>query len=247
MKIIDVHVHLTRDSSSQLEVALEYAEKYDVLLCPNIATGKTMDEIRKNNYALYQLMKKYPKRILGVAHTEPLAGKEGVDEFRRCILDYGMIGLKLTASVVCSHPSVFKLAEEAIKLKVFILQHSGHATVGMRENESDTSDIVKLATRYPELMIIMAHIAGGQDWEWTLKMIKPYPNIYVDTSGSQGDMGVIEESVKYIGSKRLVFGSDGSNCNSLGRVYGADISEKEREDILVGNMKRYLKSIGREV
>ncbi len=54
----------------------------------------------------------------------------------------------------------------------------------------------------------MAHITGGGDWDWSLKAIQDYPNVYTDMSGSVIDARVIEKTVAMLGANRVLFGTD---------------------------------------
>src|SRR5687767_12000875 len=57
----------------------------------------------------------------------------------------------------------------------------------------------EIAKRYPEAMIICAHICGGGDWEWEIKALRNASSIYLDTSGSVADEGVVEMAAEVLG------------------------------------------------
>ena len=78
------------------------------------------------------------------------------------------------------------------------------------------------------------------DWEWTIKALRHAPSVYLDTSGSVPDEGVIEMAVKVLGAERLLFGCDLSLSASVGRIRSADLDEDSRRRILGGNMRRIL-------
>lgn len=106
---------------------------------------------------------------------------------------------------------------------------------------SDGIHFAKVAEKYPDAAIIMAHVAGGGDWQWSLKAIADCPNIYTDISGSVYDEGIIEQTVSYLGAERVLFGTDGSFSQGIGKLLAANISEKDKIEIL-NNTKfsRYL-------
>jgi predicted TIM-barrel fold metal-dependent hydrolase len=89
-------------------------------------------------------------------------------------------------------------------------------------------------------MIICAHICGGGDWEWTIKALRDAPTVYLDTSGSVVDDGVVEMAVRLLGADRLLFACDMSLTASVGRMRSAELSEEDRRKILGGNMQRIL-------
>ena len=73
--------------------------------------------------------------------------------------------------------------------------------------------------------------------------IKPYPNISIDTCGSQPEHGFVEYAVEQLGAERVVFGSDAPGRDfscQLGRVVGADITEEQRRTVLTDNGARLL-------
>ena len=247
--IIDVHVHFVRtrqfgiDPERWNRSALSYAERFDVKLCAFITTeiSPSPSSFKKDNRALAKLMQLYPERILGFVYVNPNFPEEAVKEIETCVNEYGMVGVKLLRSCRCNSPKLYPIAEKAIELKIPILQHAGNQHgVENRPGESYTEDVIELARKYPDLVIIMAHVAGGGDWEYEIKAIKRYKNIYLDTSGSVTDLGIIEMGVRELGAERLVFGTDGSVCESLGRIYGANITEEQRRKILYENMAKIL-------
>jgi len=66
----------------------------------------------------------------------------------------------------------------------------------------------ELARRYPEAMIICAHICGGGDWEWTIKALRNAPSVFIDTSGSVTDFDTVDMAVQILGADRILFGCD---------------------------------------
>jgi hypothetical protein len=127
------------------------------------------------------------------------------------------------------------------ELGVPVLHHAWYKTVGKVLNESSPADIADLARRHPRTTIIMAHltaagIRGVLD-------IRPYPNVCVDTSGSQPFSGIIEYALAALGARRILYGSDVTGRDfscQLGRVYAAKISRRDRELILGLNAQRLL-------
>jgi len=100
-----------------------------------------------------------------------------------------------------------------------------------------------MARDYPEAKIILGHICGGGDWEWTIKQAATAPTLYADTSGSVVDEGAIEMAVREIGAERLLFACDGSLSAGVGKIRGAQISADDKRKILGEN---FLRLIGRK-
>jgi predicted TIM-barrel fold metal-dependent hydrolase len=109
--------------------------------------------------------------------------------------------------------------------------------------ESDAMEVVELARRFPEAMIIMAHFNLG-DWEYGIKAVKSTPNIYPCTSGSGIDADSTEMAVGEVGAERVIFGTDNSIYASLGKIYGAHISDRDRRLIFGENLLRLLTKRG---
>ncbi|MBO3832138.1 MAG: amidohydrolase family protein [Candidatus Brockarchaeota archaeon] len=150
-----------------------------------------------------------------------------------------MIGVKLYNQYKCSDPVVYPVVKKAVELRVPILQHAGYLTdpeAARQPNISNAHDTSYLASLFPEAMIIEAHLGGGGDWEWALKILRNTRNVYVDTSGGVIDCGMIEKAVKLLGAERLLFVTDLSMEEGVGKILGAEISEHDR--ILVFGEKR---------
>ena len=94
-------------------------------------------------------------------------------------------------------------------------------------------------------MIICAHICGGGDWEWEIKALRNASSIYLDTSGSVVDEGVVEMAAEVLGADRLLFACDMSFTASVGRMRSAMLSDLDKEKIYSGNMRRILSRRGK--
>ena len=94
-------------------------------------------------------------------------------------------------------------------------------------------------------MIICAHICGGGDWEWEIKALRNASSIYLDTSGSVVDEGVVEMAAEILGANRLLFACDMSFTASVGRIRSAMLSDLDKEKIYSGNMRGILRRRGK--
>ena len=108
-------------------------------------------------------------------------------------------------------------------------------------------DMVDAAKRYPEAVFQWAHIGGGGDWEYMCKSFINYPNIYVDTSGSNNEAGIIDGAIKMLGEDRLFFGSDNSYYQSVGKILASNATESQRKKIFFDNYNNILKKGGYNV
>jgi predicted TIM-barrel fold metal-dependent hydrolase len=188
-------------------------------------------------------MDRFRGRVLGYCYVNPGFKKEALEEVKRCVEDRGFIGVKLYNEYTCTDPVVFPVVELAIELGVPILHHAGHLHyfLDSQPHISDGGHLAELARRYPEAKLICAHICGGGDWEWTIKALRHAPNVYLDTSGSVTDEGVVEMAVRLLGVDRLVFGCDMSMTAGVGRLRAANLNAQDREKILGANMEKLMK------
>jgi len=107
--------------------------------------------------------------------------------------------------------------------------------------------MVDIARRYPEGMFQYAHIGGGGDWEYACKAFRNYPNIYVDTSGSNNEEHMINFAIDCLGEDRLFFGCDGSFYQGLGKFFSAELTESQKKKIFFENYNSILKKSGNHV
>jgi predicted TIM-barrel fold metal-dependent hydrolase len=140
-------------------------------------------------------------------------------------------------------PDRLSYVELTIELGVPILHHAGHSHYPVADQPwiSDGGHLAELGRRYPEARLICAHVCGGGDWEWTIKALRGVANVFLDTSGSVPDDGVMELAARVLGADRLVFGCDLSMTASVGRIRSADLCASDREKILGRNMEAILK------
>ena len=251
--IIDAHTHIVTNPWNRRDVEdfLAGADSYGIDVCCVASLGPgcyhpvrlepspTQEQCAAFNRDLYEVMKAFPDRIWGWVYVNP-ACPGAVDEVRRGIEDYGMIGVKMWMGTTCADSRVFPVVEQAIEYGVPLLQHAWDKAAGALPNESTSADIVELARRYPELKIIMAHN------ERAVRVIAPYPNVFVDTASPIAESGIIEKTAEWIGADRIVYGSDCIGVDfavSWGKVCGAELSDEAKRNILGGNMLRIL---GRE-
>jgi predicted TIM-barrel fold metal-dependent hydrolase len=249
-KVIDCHAHLTHRSRASWEAddrkLIEAADKLgiDQLCCSTLTPRRpaTVEGFRECNRWTAEGMRRFPGRVLGYCYVNPGYGREALDEIRRCVEDRGFIGIKLYNEYTCTEPVVFPIVELAIELGVPILQHASHSHYFVEDQPrmSDGGHLAELARRYPEAMLICAHISGGGDWEWTIKALRHASNVTLDTSGSVTDEGTVDMAAAVVGVDRLVFGCDSSMTAGVGKIRGANLSTQDKEKVLGGNMIRLL-------
>jgi len=249
-KVIDCHAHLNHHSRKTWEAddrkLIEAADKLGIdQLCCSTLTPRwpaTLDGFRECNQWTAEGMRRFPGRVLGYCYVNPGYGREALEEIRRYVGDHGFMGIKLYNEYTCTEPVVFPIVELAVELGVPILHHASHSHYFVEDQPrlTDGGHLAELARRYPEAMLICAHISGGGDWEWTIKALRHATNVLLDTSGSVTDAGTVEMAAAVVGVDRLVFGCDSSMTAGVGKIRGADLAAQDKQKILGGNMMRLL-------
>jgi len=226
---------------------IDVAEKLGIdQLCCSVLTPRrpaTVAGFQECNRWVAEGIQRFRGQVLGYCYVNPGYQREALEEIKRCVEERGFIGIKLYNEYRCTDPVVFPIVELAIKLDVPILHHAGHSHYFVEEQPhiSDGGMLAELGRRYPEAKLICAHICGGGDWEWTIKALRHARSVYLDSSGSVPDEGVVEMAAQVLGVDRLLFGCDMSMTASVGRIRAANLSAPAKEQILGGNMRKLLR------
>ncbi|GEO04752.1 metal-dependent hydrolase [Adhaeribacter aerolatus] len=256
---LDAHVHVNLYHGGP-EENIKFADRLGIekLFISRPITsgpGTPQDFIESNNIVL-KAIKQYPDRFIGQFTVNVEHQQESLVEIKRCV-DLGMVGLKVYTQVKINNPLFFPIVEKMADLKMIIHMHAmlqlglgGYRMkydTKMRPNTSIPEDFVDIARRYPEAMFQFAHIGAGCDWEYTCKMLKHSPNVYVDTSGSSNDEYMLDYAVKELGEDRVFFGSDNCYYQSVGKVLAANLTETQKKKIFFDNYNRVLKKSGKNI
>jgi predicted TIM-barrel fold metal-dependent hydrolase len=249
---IDAHCHAGGENPGDRLVAIADDLGVVEMWCSQpISAGRIapMEEVRARNDKTLEAMKRHPDRIQGMCFVIPGYYGEALAEVERC-LDAGMIGVKLYNQYLISDPVVGPILELVSERKVPLLEHAGYLTTPDLERQpliSHGEHFKKAGDRYPDAIMIHAHIGGGGDWERTVRAMRyASPNVYCDTSGSNLDDGQVEMAVAEMGVERVLYGSDGTMAGGVGKVIDATITDEEKEMLFWGNCERILGAQGRK-
>ncbi len=257
---IDAYANAAQ-SSVQAEIQMRNADRLHIeklVLAVPVATtmGGTGEQIRAYNDIVAKAVKAYPGRTLGQFTVNPLDLKTAAEEIKRC-LDLGMVGMKLFNHVKINHPSVYPVIEKFIDHKMIIHVH-GESQIGIggyrmkydvKNNPaiSVPEDFVSIAQRYPEAMFQYAHIGGGSDWEYACKSFVNYPNIYVDTGGSNNEEYMVDFAMQQLGENRIFFGCDGSFFQGVGKILSSALTESQKKKVFFENYNNILRKSGNSI
>jgi uncharacterized protein len=248
--IIDCHAHLSHHSRStwaeEDRLLIEAADRLEIdQLCCSVLTPRrpaSAQGFQECNAWVAEAMARFPGRLQGYCYVNPGYTREALDEIHRCVEDRGFMGIKLYNEYTATEPVVWPVIELAIESRVPVLHHAGHAHYFVTEQPriSDGGHLAELSRRYPEAMLICAHAGGGGDWEWTIKALRHAPGVFLDTSGSVIDEGIVEMAAATLGVDRLLFGCDMSMTQGVGKIRSAQLSNAEKRQVLGENMTTIL-------
>ncbi|NSW92731.1 MAG: amidohydrolase family protein [Firmicutes bacterium] len=256
--IIDSHTHLIFKKSdtlnSELKKLLEVMERTSVdkaCLVPFPESQRKYffwkeNEIIDTAEALVNAVSKYPDKFFALLWLNPaLPNEYSIKMIEKYIVNGPLDGVKLHIQMNARDKRMEPLAEALQAYNIPILFHAWYKTVQKYEYESDPSDIANLASRFPKLRILMAHLSGCG--KRGIQDIKEHNNILIDTSGSQPEDGLLEYAIEQLGVDRIVFGSDYAGRDmgtQLGRIFSVDMDEIAREKILSKNAIAFFKKGG---
>lgn len=251
--IIDAHVHMgkgygiggeKREADADYLIHLADRVGIDKLFVTN--TFECWYDMHRGNEEVAEAMRRYPDRIIGyITIPSSRFREEAMEEIEIRAKRDGFRGLKMLSRYIqipqpgirfsVNEPWTYPILEKAADLNLLVLLHcTPEECEGLAEAVSDAR-------------LLMAHMGGTQmaygNWNRAIMVAEKYDNIYLDTTSSCIDMGMIETAVERIGAERVIYGSDIPLLNpyvQLEKVRSAEISEKDKDLILGGNIARIL-------
>lgn len=238
---------------ADLEALLPLVERFALRrLCffadVGLGTGSAAVEkwAREQPEAITAPLERWPERLIGFIQLNANDVPASLRALDRWLGDGPMQGVYFPGSgpagLNCAHPHLEPLVARIAELGGAIMMHTWFKTNEPAGPHGSTpSDLVQLATRFPQQTFICAH-AGG-NWELGLRAVRDTPNIVVETSGFDATAGFIEMAVRELGAARVLFGShlpSRSLGTELGKVLFASITEAEKKQILGANFRRLL-------
>lgn len=250
---IDSHIHIYLSPEMDTGLLLDYADRLGVSKLVISRPVITMDDPHQayidSNNLMIKAIKESSGRFVAQMTLNPVFKNESLKEIKRCT-DLGMVGLKVYYQYKINDPLFYPVM---IDQKMIILMHA-YSGLGrgsyrtkygnMFPNESTPADFVEVAKRYPEAILQFAHTGGGGDWEYECKMLKDYPNIFVDVSGSNNEGDMINYAVRMLGEDRIFFGSDNSYFQAVSNILASDLTEIQRKKIFFDNYNNILRRGG---
>lgn len=209
--IIDAHCHLGEDCSfdqtANEEALLQKFKDYGIdggIIQPYIPRPY-IEEYQKIHNRIYELTRKAPNRLWGMASMNPHFYPEDYDrETRRCIKELGFVGMKITppghgCTANCKDGMhVFELAQE---LGVPVMVHSG---LGIPF--SSPVNIQDAAKTFPDVKIVLAHCGANFCTSEAILMAQMYDRVYLEPSGAGLEACIA--MVEAVGPEKIMFSTD---------------------------------------
>lgn len=239
--IIDMHVHLwAHNPTGDARDLMAMIERYNIAWIGVMplwgAHYPTPDAIREGNDTAIKFCETTPKHCKFFVTVNPRHGQFAADEIRRGVEKHNAVSAKVWVGARADEACLSTVAEACIEHNLPLLLHAFHKKFGQLAHETDAQHVAILARRYPELKIIMAHLAGNH--LWGCAQIADCPNVWSDFSGSYCETGTLENAVKTLGIERVLFGSDASGIdffNNVAKVEEADLTAEQRRRIYHDN------------
>lgn len=198
------------------------------------------------NAWLAELQRKHKNVVcFGGIHPEE---QDRVEEFERMVRAHNLFGMKLPQCMqqfYVNDRRMFPVYERAQALDLPVLFHTGIDPIPGMEIYGHPKDVSDVATAFPNLRIIMAHL-GTPFLDETELVLRRHEMVFADISFfiEIQDSTTAASIIKKMGVEKLMFGSDFPFVNPRDAVHNLlclDLSDDEKEKILSRNAIRILK------
>lgn len=276
-EIIDCHVHTFASDDIAKKIMSSFNKLYDIefrnpgngtipnvlenmnqvgidrTVMANFAPPKILDN---NNMWTIETANNSHGRLVPLVNFHPDMEGSISEHFERYV-QLGAKGIKLhpmAQGFDIRDPRMDELYRKCSEHKFTILVHCGRVSNARLNEFSDFESIVPIIEKYPDIPVILAHMADG-DKECVLKASKEYENIYFDTSivitgypeiarvnePSWLDDDEVVDIINEVGADKILFGSDfpwGSNVHDVKRVMKLKLTDEQKNLVFNENAKR---------
>lgn len=260
MRAIDTHAHVffipdmfdyKHNNQSHPFHMFDYMDRHNIqycacMACSDIENEATEKEVAANN------------RLFGIGYIDVHNIYHSLNNFYDKCNKKIFRGTKMHPYIEnykLDDPQVFPIYEACLELDVPLTFHTGfttYSTWGMDppgkqriikySQHGFVPDFANVLEHYPDLKIIFAH-GGGNWYREYLGLCERFPNAYFDLAWlrhytdrmlpSVTIQEWIEHMVKILGSKKIVWGGEGSIPEDV--IECKNLTDQEKEDILWNN------------
>lgn len=205
-------------------------------------------DYRRGNELMHELVRRYPGDVIGYATIDPKKSDDVEADVRLCHDEYGFRGLKpYNPRVGLPYDSSqydvwYRKGDD---LGAFVKLHQTAA------GDTYLDEVAAISERYPNMNYLLAH--SGWTWEIARSRVdfaRERPNVYLDLTFTSVLHGVVEFFVEEGLADKVLFCTDAPMRDpipQLGWVAYSRIGEREKEQILGGNMLGVLEHAGVDV
>lgn len=257
--VIDSHCHIfVMDSYEHYKdkPLFEYIEHFDIAKNAVIACNE------RENDEVIEAVTKYPDKLFGIAYVNVHDMENSLNKLREYAGKGIFRGVKMHPycnDFQVDDPAVFPVYETCIELDIPVLYHTGWLNFSDLDANNKSADVYQyncigfpaqfgtVMEKFPDLKLICAHF-GGNFYQEFLGMAERFPNLYLDTAWlahyaermmppvSVQDW--IEHAVKFAGSKKIIFGGEGTYPADIERCH---LTQDQKADILYENARKLYK------
>jgi len=225
-----------------VETLLERGKANGVVhfLCHSVAT--VPHQVRSINSFIADEQSRHPDLITGYGTLHP--DSEDIRADLDDLIAHGLKGVKL-------HPDFqqfalddergFRLGELISEAGLPVLLHCGDR----RYERSNPPQLKAFLNRFPDLMVIGAHLGGWNYWEEAAEIFPGTKNLYVDCCSSLAwlDPNKARDIIRRYGADRVMFGTDypmWKHEAEIARVKALGLEAEEEEMIFYGTAAGFL-------
>jgi len=247
-EIIDFHAHLGPyfnmhipwcDDEKMVHM-MDICGISKTILSPNIALCA---DIKYGNDLMLKTIERFPGRLYGACSVNGNYPELSENELYRCFENNKVKIVKVhpfLALCKMNDRRMKKIYEFASERKLFVLVHTW-----LDNDAYGNQDLFSgVASDYPDIKWVMGHSGGPHGSFHAVEIAMEKENIFLDTTLSMCPARQIEFFVKEVGAERILFGTDNPFIDprpQIGRHCLADITDSERELIMGGNVRKYIK------
>ncbi|MCD6510032.1 MAG: amidohydrolase [Thermoprotei archaeon] len=235
--IVDFHTHL--GDFPLFNVRLNAEELIDLMNANGIERAVVFS---LPNELTLNAVKRYPDRLLGFVWVNPKE-EASVSLVRKAVNEWGFRGVKLHPLIdgyLPDDPIVYPIMEEASRLRIPVIFHSGHPPWSLPWHYGN------LADRFPDVTIVLGHMGHGHIVyiNASIDIARKHENVVLETSGMPMH-SKIKEAVERVGVTRVVYGSDapfGHPAFEILKVKVSGLTDEELRMVLRENALKLLSS-----